>query len=223
LAWSAWISTTQDTSLAALGNDLVHNSVGCIVHIKLVVTVAELEWVHDLAEIGLLAIFDVSDVHNWSSKAEDSAGAWSFDLKESTVVDLEVSVSELNSHLERSAGTSEGLSSTAVRLFLSSEDFNTGLFTRLVDGMDEVGVLSFTATGNFGDVDLLLDVDSFLVSKSIETREMLGWSLEVLLLLLRRIATLLWRIATLLWRIATLLWGIATLLWRVSTLLLRKH
>jgi len=216
------------TGLAASGGHLVHESVGSVVDLGVQIAVAALVWVHHLAEVGSLATFDVVDVDDWSGETHESAGAWSFDLEEWLVVNLLVVVSELDVEDEWSAGTTEEKSGAEVGGFSSSEELDTGLFTRLVDGEDGVAVLTFAATGDFSDVDLLLDEDAIFVD-SFEAREGLARSLELwLLLLLWRIAALLWRIATLLWRIATLLWGIllwgiATLLRRVSTLLLRKH
>jgi len=126
----------------------------------------------------------MSDVDDGSVEAVESAGAWSFDLEEWLVVHSLISVSELDSEQEWSAGTSEALSGTAVGCFFGSEDFDTGLFARLVHVVDEVAVLSFTATADFGDVNFLLDIDTFFADESVEAREGLGGSLEVLLLLL---------------------------------------
>jgi len=207
LAWSAWVVTAQDTSLTALGNSLVSKSVGLVVDVKVVVTVAELEWTDDLADVFSLATFNVVDVDHWSGEAEESASAWSFELEERSVVDLWVSVSELDDHLEWSAVTSQDLSGAPVRLFLSSEDLNTSLLTSLVEVVDEVGVLSLTATEDLSNIDLLLDIDTSLVGESFHTRR--GLSRGSNILWLRRI---LWRIATLLRRI---LWRVATLLRRI--------
>jgi len=80
LAWCAWVFTAHDTSLAALGNNLVDDVVVAVVYVHLVVTVAELEWVRDLAQMSLLATFDVRDVDDRSSKTPEGAGAWSLDL-----------------------------------------------------------------------------------------------------------------------------------------------
>jgi len=201
------------TGLAASGDDLVHKSVGSVVHLSVQIAVAALPWVHHLAEVGSLATFDVVDVDDGSGETHESAGAWSFDLEEWLVVDFLVVVSELDVEDEWSAGTTEEKSGAAVGGFSSSEELGTSLVTRLVDAEDGVAVLTFAATGDFSDVDLLLDEDTIFV-ESFEAREGLTSSLELWLLLL-------WGIATLLWGI--LLWRIATLLRRVSTLLLRKH
>jgi len=222
LAWLAWVQTILDTSLAASGVNLVCKGIGGVEHFQSQITVTEQPWLHHLAEIGSLAAFDVGDVDDRSVEAVESACAWSFDLEECLVVGFLIGVSELHGEHKGSAGTSEALSSTEVGLFSGSEELNTGLFGGLVHVVDEVAVLSFAATADFCDVDLLLDVDTFFASESVIAGEGLGWSwgIELLLwvLLLRVLLLRVLLLRVLLLRV--LLW---VLLWVLLLGMVRLH
>jgi len=171
LAWLAWVLGALDTLLAAVSLSLVLELVDTVVDLQVQVAVA-LAGVDKLAEVGTLAVLDVGDVHDWTTPAHEGAGAWSFELEERLVVGLWVIVSELDVDGEGTAATGEELTSAAVGLFTGSEELDTGLLATLVDVEDGVGVLTFAAGGDFGDIDLLLDEEAFLV----ETLEA-GWDL----------------------------------------------
>lgn len=162
LAWLAWRLGAAHTLLAAFGLDLVLELVDAVVHFQVQVAVA-LARVDELAHVGTLAVLDVVDVDDWTSPAQEGAGAWSFELEERSVVGLFVVVSELDVEGEGTAATTEELTSAAVRLLTGSEELDTGLLATLVDVEDGVGVLTFAAGSDFGDVDLLLDEETFLV------------------------------------------------------------